>query len=35
MDKLLRENEEMFADGVHPDKWRAANPGKDYIKCKP
>lgn len=34
MDKLLRENEEMFADGVHPDKWRAANPGKDYIKCK-
>jgi len=35
MDKLLRENEEMFADGVHPDKWRASNPGKDYIKCKP
>jgi hypothetical protein len=32
MDKLLRENEEMFADGVHPDKWRAANPGKDYTK---
>jgi hypothetical protein len=32
MDKLLRENEEMFADGVHPDKWRAANPGKDYMK---
>jgi len=32
MDKMLRENEEMFADGVHPDKWRAANPGKDYTK---
>jgi len=32
MDKLLRENEEMFADGVHPEKWRAANPGKDYTK---
>lgn len=32
MDKMIRENEEMFADGVHPDKWRAANPGKDYIK---
>jgi hypothetical protein len=32
MDKMLRENEEMFADGEHPDKWRAANPGKPYIR---